>query len=1011
MNSYPQNIDIAATLASLGIPDAARAERQLREMAGNGVTDEDLLPLYAALFHALEEAPDPDRALSGFTRWFGAVGTPYSHLQTLLHHPIALQIFCLVAGSSQYFSDLLVRNPEYFEIVANPGMRGGTKTANQFQQELSGLLGACRRPELKRDVLRRWKAREMLRIGTRDLIGLADMPSTAFEFSNLADSCVQAALEITYELHPLQPPAGAIPFAVLGMGKLGGRELNYSSDIDLMFLHSDDLPLEVVRADGRKVDTLVWLTRVGETLIKTLSEETAQGHVFRVDMRLRPEGRFGALTRSLSAFRAYYESWAEIWEYQALLKVRCIAGDRELGEAFRAMSEPFVYRRHVSGEFLEAIRANKRRIEQKCNLEGETETNVKTGFGGIRDVEFLAQFLQLQFGGEREALRSANSLTALQRLAEAKLLTEPEYLQLADDYQFLRTLEHRLQLLHGFQTQTMPLRSDVSERRLLARRMGFADLESFETELDRRRTRTNLSLQRYVFGMGTATSPSISNPTDWQDIGELLDNLDSPKVQEALVTRLTAAGFQNIPKAIQSLTLPIEGNAFGGMPPDTPIEFKEIAPDLLRLLQASPDPDAGLAGIEELATAVPNRAHLYASFADSPEIMTKAVTLAAASPPLMQRLVRHLEWMETLFGNAPARRYEAEFLQRLNSLKTPAKQLQALARLYLRETLCIGAREVWKEAEVSQTMADLTHLTEFILEQLLRFAMTEPTDGCKIAVIGLGKLGGAELGYASDWDVVFVYEASTLSNAFDLANGIVERVLASAKKLGDFGATIEVDIRLRPWGRKGALIYSPEGYVEYLQTSAETWERQAALKARFIAGDKELGEKLVAILHAESYTHGLSVEGAEAVVAMKQRIETERLKFDERDTNLKLGYGGLTDIEWLAQKYQLLHGNAYPLLREPNTLQAIQKMQTIGLLNPAEVATLTETYLLLSQIRNGLWLLSGHCHDVLMAGSYLHILSKQFSYESPEALKNYVALKKAEARRLFLRHFHSAEQP
>jgi len=1000
------------------------------------VTDDDLAPLLPLLLNALRGSPDPDRALNSFTRWFAAVGGRYSHLQTLIRHPIALDLFCLVTGSSQYFADLLARQPEYFEIIANPGVRGGTKTAATLYREVSALVDICQRPELKRDVLRRWKAREMLRIGVRDLVGLADMPSTAREFSNLADACIQKAYDIALAMLPTAPDAPSLPFAIIGMGKLGGQELNYSSDIDLMFVHGDSLPAEILLADGRRMETSAYLRRLAETIVKVLAEDTASGHVFRVDMRLRPEGRFGTLTRSLGSYRAYYESWAENWEWQALIKARCVGGDRTLGEAFMEMIAPFVYRRHVTTAFVGDIRANKRRIEQKCALEGQALTNIKTGYGGIRDVEFIVQLLQLEFGGVRPRLRTANTLTAIQRLHHARLLTDTEAHELADDYQFLRTLEHRLQWLHGFQTQTLPPPGNVRERLRVSRRMGFVDLEAFEADLSRRRERLHAHLIRLFYNQsaGASVVPPISSPTSaWDDINDLLDNIDAPAAQERLAARLREAGFRDIPNALRALQLPMRGNEFGEMPPDTPVEFKAIAPRLMALLERSPDPDAGLAGIEAVALAVPNRAQLYASFDDSPEFMERLVQLAAASPPLLKRLTRHLEWMEMLFSpeeepnppspfpgreggdtslyvpsqtsahallqqqNGGTRQpgpppslpgkgdggLGAEFRERVQGAKRFEAKLDAVARLYQRETLRIGARDIWEEADVTETMAELSHLAAVTLQTLLDIcaeplvvAHPDPEFArralSRVAVVGLGKLGGAELGYSSDWDVVFVYdeerqrgEAARSAERFALVNTLVERVIAAGKALVPRGANVEIDLRLRPWGRKGALIHSLRGFIEYYRTAGETWERQAALKAGFVAGNPAVGQRFERILHAVSFGRGLTPEEDAAIQAMKRRIETERLKPAERETDLKLGYGGLSDIEWLAQRLQLLHGPNHPGLRISNTLRALSALASARLLDNAEADVLSATYCLLSRLRNALYLQTGTPQDVL----------------------------------------------
>ena len=1040
------NIADTTRLRDAGLQDAETGLRRLRGLAGRGVTDDDVAALTPFLLKALRESPEPDRALGSFARWFEAVGGRASYFQLLLRHPVALDVFCLVAGSSPYFADLLARNPEYFEILANPGLRGGRVSASAQYRAASGLVSVCHNLPLKKDALRRWKAREMLRIGVRDLVGLADMPTTAREFSNLADACVQCALDIAFSAVPLAPDSFLPPFAVIGMGKLGGQELNYSSDIDLIFVHADDLPEKVKLADGRKWETSVYLTRLAESVVKILAEEMGSGHVFRVDMRLRPEGRFGALTRSLAGFAAYYESWAESWERQAGLKARFLAGDRALGEAFLKLVMAFAYRPVVSAAFVADILENKRRIERACELEGETDANIKTGYGGIRDIEFLAQRLQLIHGGRRPPLRTANTLSALARLRRANLLAPEQAAHLAEDYQYLRNLEHRLQLLQGFQTQTLPPRSDVWERLWLARRMGQTDGATFEAELQFRRDRTHRHLQALFYGETQGAEPAASAETD-ADFAGLLDAIETPAAQSRLADILRASGFQDIPAALRSLRSPMRGSEFGEMPPDTPLEFKAIAPRLLERMVDSPDPDAALAGLEALAVAVPNRAQLYAALDDSPELAAKIVSLSASAPPLLKNLTRHLEWLEGLTDtdeaadNEPEPErdpLEADFSQavaweaRLRRVNGFAAKLDAAALLFQREILKIGARDIWQEMDTAGVMIALTRLAETMLQVLLSLcieslAESQPAPAearrilARVAIVGLGKLGGAELGYGSDWDVVFAYDAGHERAApdpeanerrFALVNRLAERLIGLNRELALRGVGIEMDLRLRPWGRQGALVHSLRGAIAYYRSSGETWERQAALKARFVAGHREVGRRFERILHSVSYGRGVTAAEEAAIAAMKRRIETERLKPAERESDLKLGSGGLTDIEWLAQRLQLRYGGTRLSLSVPNTLRALSALAAVRRIDNAEADALTATYLLLTRLRNALWLQTATAQNVLPDDSRrLRALARLLDYSddaqnsAETRLQTDLRAAMTEARRIFLRRF------
>ena len=448
---------------------------------------------------------------------------------------------------------------------------------------------------------------------------------------------------------------------------------------------------------------------------------------------------------------------------------------------------------------------------------------------------------------------------------------------------------------------------------------------------------------------------------------------------------------------------------------------------------------------------MPDRDLLYTVFAANPDIMRRLVRLGAA-PPVLRQLARHQEWLETILGDdrvdpivgvegaesidldpeaMRSARHVEELALDVGRITSFDAQLATVARFYQREVLRTAARDTWGEADVPTVMGKLSRLAEAILQILLNICThavittyPDPTYARQaldsIAMVGLGKLGGEELSYTSDWDIVFVYDESRLridaqrhNERFSLVSGVVEQFLQAVEKLKMRGAQIEVDLRLRPWGRQGALIYSLRGFLEYYRGAGETWERQAALKARFVAGNDRVGRRFVRILQAASFGRGLTPEEDGAVKAMKRRIEGERLKALEQTTDLKLGFGGLSDIEWLAQRLQLLHGRVRGSLRTSNTLRALAALTTMRLLDKSEADVLEATFLLLTRVRNAIWLLTGASSTLFPADpTQRQVLARLLGYSdttlvtAAAGLQEEVQTLMQDTRRIFQRRFY-----
>ena len=913
-------------LAELGLDNPEQACRTLQGMAGHDVPDTLFEALLRVVVPALAGSADPDRAVANLGRWAEAVGSRASAYGALAGYPAAATMLLTLFAASQFFADLLIANPEYLEILTNPAIRDRSRDADALWADLKRRVGIAKTPNARRDALRRFKPPEALRIGARDILGFADVPETVRAISDFADSCVRMALQISQEERTLTNA----PFAVFALGKLGGRELNYASDIDLIFVHGDAMPA----ADAVKL---------GETVRDTLAKVTDAGFVFRVDLRLRPEGRFGPVSRSLESCRAYYESWAEPWERQALLKARFVAGDPEVGAAFSELAEDFVYRTRVEEAFIESIQANKRRLEQKVARSGDAGSNVKEGIGGIRDVEFAVQLMQLVAGGANPALRGGNTLHALSALTDAGLLTPGESTALRESYLFLRNVEHRLQIRDELPVRTLP--RDPAEMNRFGRRLGYADGAAFLADYRQHTARTNALFTRLFYGSAPL---AFSSPlADWALAPE-----DDLTATASLRHALVQHGFSDPDAALQTLRRSVSGSEYGGISPEDRTAFAALVPALLDAAGLTSSPDAALHGLDLLADAVPSHAALYRTLADSRTLLPRLAVLAAGSPPLWQTLLGHLELLDLLADD--------EAMDAPPRLR-PALTAAEIAGQTRRARLQTGARDLWSLADTAQVLAETTQTAEAALSSALAAARQELGFRGQFAVVGLGKLGGREMGYGSDLDVIYVAGPESLRDAARLAER-TQRLLKD--DLARYGVRYEMDARLRPEGRKGQLVLDLDSYVAYYAHSAATWERQMLTKARYVAGDAELGRAFTALAETIVYGTPWTPDQQSEVQHMKRRIETERVHAPH---DLKLGPGGLSDIEWTAQMLQLRFGSKRPRLRTPNTLDALRRLRDDALLTQADWDTLSETYLALAHLRNRQFLRSGLAVGVALA--------------------------------------------
>jgi len=773
--------------------------------------------------------------------------------------------------------------------------------------------------------LRRWKRLELLRIAARDLLGHDDLPAVGGALARLAREVLQAACEA----------AGATGetegLAVIGMGKLGGSELNYSSDVDVMFVGAgpaDD--------DARAARAVLEVART----------------CFRVDVDLRPEGRDGPLVRSLESYQAYWERWAHTWEFQALLKARPVAGDAELGDRFHASAQRQLWSRPFTADDLRYVRAMKARAEAELAKKGLTEREVKRGRGGIRDIEFSVQLLQLVHGGQDPALRSPTTLDALAELGAGGYVDPADARALDYAYRLLRTVEHRLQLVAEQQVHTLP--SDARALDHLARVMGYRD-------------NADLRAGGLLAGYLTRQQATVRAIHEHLFFRPLLDQLTrgegSPLAPGVVVARLSAFGFADADRTRQALQELTKGLTRSSR------LMQQMLPLLLGWLSEAPDPDLGLLGLRVLTAGHQQATELAVAFRESPEAARRLCLLLGTGRLFAQTLEHQPDMIPSLGhpdGLTP-RPVGALHAGAANALAwrdhTEDRQM-GLLRYKRREELRVAAADVLDlssaagQDQVVVTAGQLTALAEACLAA----ALDSLAPSLPFAVVAMGRFGGAELSYASDLDLLFVYDGATPAD-FTAAERIGATLVRFLVGVTPPTRIYAVDLDLRPEGKDGPLARSLDGYRAYYERWARTWERQALVRARPVAGDADVARRFLELVdpHVWRDGQGLADDDVREIRRMKARIERERLPAgDDPQFHLKLGRGSLSDVEFCAQLLQLRHG-----VRAPGTMAALAALEEAGALAGDDRAVLAEAYRFCERTRNRLFLVRGSPGDAL----------------------------------------------
>ncbi len=950
-----------------------------------------------ARFHAaFNEVPEPLRAPVEHAWLALALRLPDLIAASAAHEwldalPRAFAASDFVARSCAQQPDLLR------DLLASGDLARPYATAELTARAQQALAGAADEADLKAR-LRRLRRREMVRIAFRDLAGWADLAEVTATLSELADACIDGALAPLSNW--LKAPPG---FVVLGMGKLGGRELNFSSDVDLIFAYADEVEDETanapalmtgranegsrdaVSARGPRLGPIgeshhEQFVRLAQRLVQTLSEPTADGFVFRVDARLRPHGASGPLALSFDAMEQYYQVHGREWERYAFIKARVVAGDRVAGEELLSRLKPFVYRKYLDYGTLESLRGMKALIEREVARKG-MGANIKLGPGGIREIEFIAQALQLIRGGREPALQERALLPVLNRLVAAGYFEPAARDVLREAYVFLRNAEHRLQMVADAQTHTLP--ADDLGRLRLAVSMGFTDWQAFETALNRHRQKVQEQFALMFRAPQGEAAPAETSPL----AGAWLVPDDEKSAE-----LLRAAGYREPENVLTLLRGLHEGSAYAAMSAESRARLDRLVPLLLSAAAPTRAPDETLARLVRLLEAIGRRASYLALLVENPMALSQLVKLCAASPWVAGWIAQHLIVLDELLD--PRALYTpltpsalAEELRARLAAVAPDDvelQMELLREFRHSHLLRIAATDLGPGLAPERVGAHLAEIAEVVIGESLALARgtlaqrhgepmcrdeVKPREpgfadgtearaarqgwrGCGFAVIGYGKLGGRELGYASDLDMIFLYEGceeGTTTGPRSVSNEeffarLGQRLIHFLTTRTPGGVLYAVDMRLRPSGQSGPLVTSLAAFREYQSAHAWTWEHQALVRARAVAGDPNVCTAFEAA-RQEILCRPRDPEKLRAdVLEMRARM-TEAHAGKEAGFSLKHGRGGIVDIEFMVQYGVLRWAHEHPgLTRRTDNIGILEALAAEGLLDEAKTRTLTEAY-------------------------------------------------------------------